>query len=165
MSEEKNQANLECPKCVGMLQKNKIENIEIDVCFVCEGIWFDAGELEAVIKADSKDFDYIDVGREAFDGAEARAAGLSLDKEKGKCPICKDGTELVKSEYEQGKKKINVDICPKGHGIWLDGGEIQEIRKRGLAKLQDMMEHFGDVLSYAFSRRGFRDLTNRRRRM
>lgn len=158
-----NQVDLGCPKCIGKLQKKKVEDVELDVCYVCEGIWFDAGELEAVITADSKDFKYIDVGREAFDGAEAIAAGLVLDKEKGKCPICNDGTELVVSEYE-GKNKINVDLCPKGHGVWLDGGEIQAIRKRGMAKLHNMFEYIGDGLRYAFSKDGFRDMMNRRRR-
>lgn len=163
MSELENKANLDCPKCIGKLQKQKVEEIELDVCFVCEGIWFDAEELEAVIKADSKDFKYIDVGRESLDGKEAIAAGLLLDKEKGKCPICNDGTELVKTVYK-GKKNINVDLCPKGHGIWLDGGEIQMIRKRGLAKLHDLLESFGDLFKYAFSRDGFNDLMKSRRR-
>ena len=157
MSNPENQDNLDCPKCLGKLQKQKVEEIELDICYVCEGIWFDAGELEAVITADAKDFKYIDVGRESLDGKEAIAAGLGLDKEKGKCPICNDGTELVKTVYE-GKNKINVDLCPKGHGVWLDGGEIQMIRKRGIAKLADMFEYAGDVLKYAFSKDGFNDM-------
>ena len=46
---------MNCPKCVGKLEKKKVENVDIDTCFTCEGIWFDAGELEAIIKADSTD--------------------------------------------------------------------------------------------------------------
>ncbi|MBU1044709.1 MAG: zf-TFIIB domain-containing protein [Candidatus Omnitrophica bacterium] len=163
MSEADKQVNLDCPKCLGKLQKQQVEHIELDVCFVCEGIWFDAGELEAVIKADSKDFKYIDVGREAFDGKEAIAAGLVLDKEKGKCPICNDGTELVRTVYKP-KPEFNIDLCPKGHGVWLDGGEIQMIRKRGLAKIHDIFEHLGDVIKYAFSKEGFKDLIHSKRR-
>lgn len=152
---------MDCPKCVGKLEKKIVEGIEVDVCTVCEGIWFDAGELEAVIKKDSKDFDYIDVGREAFDGKELAAAGIDLDSRKGKCPRC--GTELIQTQYEKGHK-VQVDICPKGHGLWLDGGEIESLRKRGLVKLRDRMELKMDMIRFAFSKNGFNALLNKFRR-
>lgn len=154
---------MDCPKCVGKLEKKKMEDVEIDACTVCEGIWFDAGELETVIKKDSKDFDYIDVGREAFDGKELAAAGIDLDNRKGKCPRCDDGTELVQTQYEK-KQKVRIDICPKGHGLWLDGGEIKLLRKRGLVKLRDHMELRLDMMRFAFSKDGFRVLKNKFRR-
>ncbi|MFH0877238.1 MAG: zf-TFIIB domain-containing protein [Candidatus Omnitrophota bacterium] len=153
---------MNCPKCVGKLEKKEIEGIEIDACFVCEGIWFDAGELEEVVKRDSKDVAYIDVGREEFDGGELKALKEELDAKTGKCPRCEDGTLLAKKEY-QGKHTINVDVCPKGHGIWLDGGEIQELRKRGLVNLKDQLGNLKDFLGYAFSKDGLRDLFRGRR--
>ncbi len=152
---------MDCPKCVGKLEEKTIEGIEVDVCTVCEGIWFDAGELEAVIKKDSKDFDYIDVGREAFDGKELATAGIDLDSRKGKCPRC--GTELVQTQYEKGHK-VRVDICPQGHGLWLDGGEIELLRKRGLVKLRDRMELKMDMIRFAFSKNGFKTLLSKTRR-
>ena len=150
---------MDCPKCVGVLQKSKIEGIELDVCFICEGIWFDAEELEEVIKKDSKDFDYIDAGREKFDGKELSELHGDLDKKQGKCPRCADGTMLIKSEYK-GKHKINVDVCPKGHGIWLDGGEIHELRKRGLVEMRDAVIFYTDFVKYIFSKEGFYDTIN-----
>lgn len=50
---------MDCPKCVGKLQKKIMEDIEIDTCFVCEGIWFDANELEDVVKRDSHNFKFL----------------------------------------------------------------------------------------------------------
>jgi len=154
---------MNCPKCVGKLEKKKVENIEIDACAVCEGIWFDAGELEAVIKKDSKDFDYIDVGRESLDGLELAVAKIDLDSKKGKCPRCDDGTELLQTQYEKDQK-VRVDICPKGHGLWLDGGEIKLLRKRGLVKLRERLEFEMDLTRFAFSRDGFNALMNKFRR-
>ncbi len=154
---------MHCPKCVGILEKKRIEEVEVDVCPICEGIWFDAGELKAVLAADSHDFDYIDVGREEFDGHELAAAEISLDRKPGKCPRCADGTMLVQTRYEQNDKVI-VDVCPLGHGLWLDGGEIQQVRKRGLVKLRDIVGRELDFLKYAFSKNGFRDLKNKFRR-
>jgi hypothetical protein len=40
------------------------------------------------------------------------------------CPRC--GTALEVQEL----KGVAVDICPKGHGLWLDQGELEEITKR-----------------------------------
>lgn len=40
---------LQCPKCDGTLYETDFENIKIDVCSKCSGVWFDAGELAQVI--------------------------------------------------------------------------------------------------------------------
>ncbi|GAB6097524.1 hypothetical protein JCM14469_37780 [Desulfatiferula olefinivorans] len=41
-----------CPKCGLKLVAVDYRGIEIDKCTGCEGIWLDAGELEAVSKLD-----------------------------------------------------------------------------------------------------------------
>jgi uncharacterized protein len=35
-----------CPRCGGQLQENKFENVDIDTCEKCGGVWLDAGELQ-----------------------------------------------------------------------------------------------------------------------
>lgn len=40
---------LQCPKCDGTLQETDYEDIKIDVCNKCGGVWFDAGELAQVV--------------------------------------------------------------------------------------------------------------------
>ena len=40
-----------------------------------------------------------------------------------KCPI--DGADMKKECYED----IIIDRCPKCNGIWLDGGELEAIKK------------------------------------
>jgi uncharacterized protein len=41
---------MNCPKCGMKLIEVKYKNIEVDKCSGCNGIWLDAGELEAVAK-------------------------------------------------------------------------------------------------------------------
>ncbi len=41
--------NLNCPKCDGKLLESDYENIKIDVCDTCSGVWLDAGELAQVV--------------------------------------------------------------------------------------------------------------------
>ena len=40
---------LQCPKCDGTLHETDYEDIKIDVCNKCNGVWFDAGELAQVV--------------------------------------------------------------------------------------------------------------------
>jgi hypothetical protein len=42
--------SMKCPKCGMELIEIDYKNIKIDKCSGCEGVWLDAGELEAVSK-------------------------------------------------------------------------------------------------------------------
>jgi len=46
---EKSQPNLVCPRCGSQLTEREFNNVRIDVCGNCAGVWFDAGELEMVL--------------------------------------------------------------------------------------------------------------------
>lgn len=46
----------------------------------------------------------------------------SEKKRELKCP--RDGTELVETESEN----VKVDTCPKCKGVWLDAGELEQLR-------------------------------------
>lgn len=41
-----------CPKCDGTLVETAFEDIKIDVCNKCSGVWLDAGELTQVVDHD-----------------------------------------------------------------------------------------------------------------
>lgn len=41
---------MRCPKCGMELIEIDYKGIKVDKCSVCEGVWLDAGELEAVSK-------------------------------------------------------------------------------------------------------------------
>ncbi|MBE7517141.1 MAG: zf-TFIIB domain-containing protein [Chloracidobacterium sp.] len=38
-------ATFKCPKCGGSLVETDFQNVKIDVCDGCSGVWFDAGEF------------------------------------------------------------------------------------------------------------------------
>jgi Zn-finger nucleic acid-binding protein len=48
-AENAHSLDLQCPKCDGSLMETDYENIKIDVCNKCSGVWFDAGELAQVV--------------------------------------------------------------------------------------------------------------------
>lgn len=50
--------------------------------------------------------------------AQSAASGKAI------CPRCGSGLEI------RQMKGVEIDACPKGHGLWLDQGEIEQITKR-----------------------------------
>jgi Zn-finger nucleic acid-binding protein len=46
--EDAKNAELQCPRCDGTLYETTYEEITIDVCNKCTGVWLDAGELAQV---------------------------------------------------------------------------------------------------------------------
>ncbi|MBU0628545.1 MAG: zf-TFIIB domain-containing protein [Nanoarchaeota archaeon] len=45
---------MKCPRCNKDMEKLKKENIIIDVCKKCKGIWLDEGEIEKLAKIANK---------------------------------------------------------------------------------------------------------------
>lgn len=52
-----NAAALQCPKCDGRLVETDFENVKIDVCNKCHGVWLDSGELARVARRDEENKD------------------------------------------------------------------------------------------------------------
>ncbi len=50
---------MRCPKCGMELIEIDYKGIKIDKCSECEGIWLDAGELEAVSRFEKTTFDKL----------------------------------------------------------------------------------------------------------
>jgi len=40
---------MRCPKCGHAMQEEELEEVKVDRCSHCEGIYFDAGELDQVL--------------------------------------------------------------------------------------------------------------------
>ncbi len=39
-------SSMQCPRCDGSLKETKVEEVLIDSCEKCGGVWLDSGELE-----------------------------------------------------------------------------------------------------------------------
>ena len=49
-AKEAEAAALQCPRCDGKLVEITFEEVQIDRCKKCNGVWLDAGELERLTK-------------------------------------------------------------------------------------------------------------------
>ena len=43
-------SSMQCPRCDGSLKENKFEEVTIDTCEKCGGVWLDSGELQQLTK-------------------------------------------------------------------------------------------------------------------
>lgn len=107
---EVEEENRFCPIDNHKLIKVKIEDIVIDYCPTCFGIWFDHGELETLLKRKIH----------KIGGAGEVQADYGDDKLNKKCPVC--DKPLIKKKYPNND--MHLDLCKHCGGIWLDGGEF-----------------------------------------
>lgn len=97
----------------------QLDEIELDRCNRCAGIWFDATELDRVL------------GRKSVDALRTRAEPRrELDERRGRCPRCKGQGQLVRVASVQAD--FHIDVCPVCGGQWLDGGELDLLRPTGV---------------------------------
>jgi uncharacterized protein len=97
------------------------EEIELDACPDCRGLWFDAQELRAL-------FERAGVP-EQFHDLESQLGRLPQAAARRRCPRCRGRLVPVQAPSSQGS--LVLDECPRGDGLWFDQGEL-ECLLRGL---------------------------------
>ena len=79
-----------------MLARN-LNEVEIDICPKCKGIWLDEGELKNIC------------------GLDPSLSRLLM------CPKCKDEMHV------KAVSNVEIDLCPKCRSIYLDAGELEKL--------------------------------------
>jgi hypothetical protein len=46
-------SSMQCPRCDGNLKESKFEEVLIDTCEKCGGVWLDSGELEQLTRKET----------------------------------------------------------------------------------------------------------------
>jgi len=112
---------MNCPVCKvdeGVMIIVEHEQIELDYCTNCAGIWFDYGELDLLL-------DRLDLDSSAFSMDSIMALPDKQTKESvRKCPACK---KKMRKVVVGSNPEVMIDVCPRGDGIWFDGGEVQQV--------------------------------------
>ena len=111
---------MKCPRDGAELAPVHVDGIELDKCHHCDGIWFDAGELDKVRKLERS---AVERELENEYGSPTVAAG-QVDGYM-RCPRCPDG-RLNQLTYTY-KKQVKIDRCDKCNGVWLDDNELYAI--------------------------------------
>ncbi len=117
---------MRCPRDGAELSARIYEaDVEIDECPACKGTFLDDGELERIQAAIEKDHRKelarpVDTVREEFEAEREEALPLVA------CPKC--ATTMERRRYGLGSQTV-IDVCPQGHGLWLDRGELEALER------------------------------------
>jgi len=94
------------------------DRIELDYCSNCSGVWFDAGELELMLER-------LELAGSQLSLADIMTSPQASTAEKQRrCPIC--NRKMRKVTIGQSPQ-VMIDVCPRGDGLWFDGGEVSQI--------------------------------------
>lgn len=105
-----------CPSCRGRLREVNVETIQLDLCPDCTGYWCDEGELSAIIDQHLPLMESKPLSNTAIVPVEP--------PQKRFCPICSQVLDTRKYDYSS---PIEIDHCKRGHGVWLDAGEMDKV--------------------------------------
>lgn len=111
---------MKCVKCDGSLRKVTVGEVEVDQCDKCSGIWFDFGELQQVLAQGD-----VEKLKDAVDNSAQE------DTVRAACPVCGGDGKMVACASLQ-KRGVHIDTCKVCYGQWLDGGELEKLKKKGL---------------------------------
>ena len=128
-----------CPTCHEVMIVVEQDEIELDHCVNCYGVWFDAGELALMLERMGLDIGDFSIAK-IIDLPEAKSA-----EKKRRCPIC--GRKMTKTHIGQ-EPEVLIDVCPQGDGLWFDSGEIHHIIEQCAAKSGTELDSENRVLAF-----------------
>jgi Zn-finger nucleic acid-binding protein len=114
---------LNCPKCRHDMEAIEVDGVEVDRCLSCQGLWFDAGELDWLAQPEVAEV--IDTGQ--ADAGHAMNALTEID-----CPRCGRPMKHVADEH---KPDIRYEVCLGCEGAFLDAGEFSDLARLSIAEV------------------------------
>ena len=122
---------MDCPVFKNAMITLELQNVEIDLCTECDGIWLDTGELEMLLGEPEKAKQLLN---------SFNIDNTSSEKPR-KCPICLK--KMKKIVVGSSKPILLIDKCSRGDGLWFDKGELKDIFDRAALdkdnKIQELL--------------------------
>jgi len=127
-----------CPVCRQPMVIVEFDDIELDICPDCQGLWFDTQELREL-------FELVGAPEQVYD-LEDHLDRLDRAGGRRSCPRCHARIEPVKSPASDAH--LVLDRCPRGHGLWFDKGELETLFMSVLGEGSDALEHVRRYLGH-----------------
>lgn len=129
-----------CPHCDISLQTINLEfesKFFIERCKQCMGIFFDPGELQALLEKSVTNVFEVDFQRLTSVNQQLYKKNKSIRYLK--CPVCSGHMRRTNFANRSG---VIIDSC-REHGVWLDGGELNQLmewKKSGGEMLHEQLQ-------------------------
>ena len=111
---------MNCPKCQSGMEKVNYQNVEVDRCINCKGIWFDMLEQEELKKMN---------GSEAIDIGDPEIGKKFNKIEDINCPKCT--TRMIKM-VDAKQHHIWFEGCTLCYGVFFDAGEFKDYKEENI---------------------------------
>ena len=128
-----------CPVCKNDMIVVEYDKIELDYCAGCHGVWFDSGELELLLEAKSLQ------NPDLLLNNILNSPDSDSPEKKRKCPIC--GHKMKKTAIGE-RPEILIDACDQEHGLWFDGGEVNQLLRQLAEKSPEKQDSPQQVISF-----------------
>ena len=120
---------MECPKCGGDMEKVTYQEIKVDRCTRCKGIWFDMLEAEQ-LKALK--------GSEDIDTGDPKLGKVFSKVEKINCPVCH--SQMIRM-VDLDQPHIWYEACTVCYGLFFDAGEFRDHKE------ETVLDFFKDLFT------------------
>jgi Zn-finger nucleic acid-binding protein len=136
---------MKCASCSKGTREVEYEGVTLDVCAGCGSAWLDGGELKTIIKVREKRFTPAEI--KAIRGVDEKIL-TKVDSIKGRyhCPKCDKQMDRINYGVTSG---VLIDKCASGHGIFLDGGELEAVQilaEQWSEKLGEDLQKYGPAV-------------------
>lgn len=108
---------MRCPKCESEFETFTYENVEVDRCTSCGGIWFDALEKENLM---------LIQGAERIDIGDKRVGKKYNEMQDINCPKCE--VKMLRMA-DKTQFHIEYEFCPTCLSTFFDAGEFKDLNE------------------------------------
>lgn len=112
-----------CPQCttpLGVIEFETVSRIRIERCSTCHGMFFNPGEIESLLDAQTNPLVWLDpVQIQQIDDDFGHQREIFYQK----CPMCDERMSHVNFGARSG---VILDRCGT-HGIWLEGSKLRRL--------------------------------------
>ena len=112
---------MDCPKCDSAMEEVTFNNVTVDRCTECKGIWFSGVEHKELKKMK---------GSETIDTGDEKQGREYDDMEDVHCPECDAKMDTIADKFQP---HIHYEVCMKGHGAYFDAGEFKDFKEETLS--------------------------------
>ena len=106
---------MRCPKCRSDMEQVMIGDTEVDRCYSCHGLWFDAGELSKVRNKEAA---------AALDIGDIKTGKEQNKIEQYRCPRCAGPMNRL---VDPAQTHIWFEQCGSCRGTFFDAGELTDL--------------------------------------
>ena len=122
---DKTSGPIQCCGCQSEMVEVEHHGVLIDVCSGCDSIWFDNGELEAILERPPHSDQHVSEGGSSNQRFEGVASTESTQSGVRSCPHCAKSMGQLNYKHLSG---VIVDVC-RFHGVFLDHLELEKLQE------------------------------------